>query len=169
MDKVLKVDSTKFYVKAVLFSIGFIGLLINLYFLYLAESTANIIILVVASFLIPWSFFSAVGERDMLRKQFQKMTIEDESILFEHLPLQGGREVSVQIDFKNIKSITVVGLKLHVLFVQRFEWEGDSCDFITPSGFVPKLQVFSLAFNSRKRRSIIALLESKGLIDKRKK
>jgi hypothetical protein len=97
------------------------------------------------------------------------MTIEDESILFEHLPLQGGREVSVQIDFKNIKSITVVGLKLHVLFVQRFEWEGDSCDFITPSGFVPKLQVFSLAFNRRKRRAIIALLESKGLIDKRKK
>lgn len=169
MMKVLKVDSTRFYLKTVLFLIGFIGLLINLYFLYSAESTTLIIILVAASFFIPWSFFSAIGERDIQRKQFQKMTIEDESILFEHLPLQGGREVSVQIYFKNIKSVSVKGLKLYILFVQRFEWEGDSCDFITPSGFVPKLQTFSLAFNSRKRRAIIELLESKGLIDKQKK
>jgi hypothetical protein len=169
MNKVLKVDSTRFYVKTVLFLIGFIGLLANLYFLYSDESTKLVIILVAASFFIPWSFFSAIGERDIQRKQFQKMTIEDECIVFEHLPLQGGRDVSVQIDFKNIKSFTVKGMKLHVLFVQRFEWEGDACDYITPSGFVPKLQVFSLALKMKKRRAIIELLESKGLINKHKK
>jgi hypothetical protein len=169
MDNVLKVDSTRFYFKTVLFLLAFFGLLINLYFLYSAENTLLIIILVVASFFIPWSFFSAVGERDIQRKQFRKMTIEDEYIFFEHLPLQGGRGVTVQIDFKNIKSVTVKGLKLHILFVQRFEWEGDSCDFITPSGFVPKLQVFSIGFNSRKRKAIMELLESKKLIDKHNK
>jgi len=169
MNKVLKVDSTRFYVKTVLFLIGFVGLLANLYFLYNDESTKLIIILVAASFFIPWSFFSAIGERDIQRKQFQKMTIEDEYIVFEHLPLQGGRDVSVQIDFKNIKSFTVKGLKLHVLFVQRFEWEGEPCDFITPSGFVPKLQVYSLTLNTKKRRAIIQLLNSKSLIGKHKK
>jgi hypothetical protein len=169
MDKVLKVDLTRFYVKSAIFLIGLIGLLINLYALFNSESTILIIIPVVASFFIPWSFFSAVGERDILRKQFHKMTIEDEYIVFEHLPLQGGRDVSVQIDFKNIKSFTVKGLKLHVLFVQRFEWEGDACDFITPSGFVPKLQVYSLTLNTKKRRAIIQLLNSKSLIGKHKK
>lgn len=164
MMKVLKVDSTRFYLKTVLFLIGFIGLLINFYFLFSAESTTLTIILVVATFFVPWSFFSAIGQRDIQRKQFQKMTIEDNYIFFEHLPLQGGSEVSVQIDFKNIKSVSIKGLKLYILFVRRFEWEGDSCDFITPSGLVPKLQIFSLTLNSRKRRVIIELLRSKGLI-----
>lgn len=169
MNKVLKVDLTRFYLKTMIFLIGFIGLLLNLYALFNTESTLLIIILVAASFFIPWSFFSAIGERDIQRKQFQKMTIEDDYIFFEHLPLQGGRDVSVQIDFNNIKSIQVKGLKLYILFVQRFEWEGDSCDFIIPSGYVPKLQVFSLALQMKKRRAIIELLESKGLIDKKKK
>jgi hypothetical protein len=52
---------------------------------------------------------------------------------------------------------------IHVLFVRRYEWEGAQCEFITPSGFVPKLQVFSLSMNKRKRQEILDLLYSKGI------
>ena len=91
------------------------------------------------------------------------MTIEDEYLLFEHLPLQGGHSVCAQIDFKNIESIQIKFTGIHVLFVRRYEWEGEACDFITPSGYVPKLQIFSLSLNTRKRREILSLLESKGI------
>jgi hypothetical protein len=52
---------------------------------------------------------------------------------------------------------------IHFLFVRRYEWEGVPCEFITPSGFVPKLQVFSLTVNTRKRGEILDLVYSKGI------
>ncbi len=161
--KVLKIDSTILHLKIALFIVGFFGIVVSTYFLYFGNSTILIFNLVLASFFIPWSFFLGLGEWDKHRKQFQKMTIEDEYLLFEHLPLQGGHSVCAQIDFKNIESIQIKFTGIHVLFVRRYEWEGEACDFITPSGYVPKLQIFSLSLNTRKRREILSLLESKGI------
>jgi hypothetical protein len=163
----LKVSSSNLFWKTALFLSMSSILLIGVYFLIYEECSSLIILVGLCCFFVPWSYFKVLDALDLMKKQFQKVCIEDDFLLFEHLPLQGGSTASAQIEYKNIKSVTMKGSQLNILFVQRFEWEGDPCDFITPSGFVPKLQVFSLTWNKKKRRATIALLESKGLFEKR--
>ena len=50
------------------------------------------------------------------------------------------------------------------MFVPRYEWSGDQCTFIHPSGFVPKLQTFSWSFVSKQnKKEILELLEMRGV------
>jgi len=164
----LKINKTIFYLNALLFVSMSLVFVIGLYFSNNLDSYIVFIGSGMACFILPWSFFSAMSEWDKNQKQFQTLKIEDDFLLFENLPLQGGSTQFVQIDFKNIEKIQVKSTAIHVLFVRRYEWEGEPCDFITPSGFVPKLQQFSLTLKPSKRREIINLLESKGLIDNNK-
>ena len=163
MTKELKVSLVNFYWKTSLFLSIVVMSLLSLYYLITYEYSSLIIIVGFSCFFIPWSFFLTLNELDNCRMQFQKVSIEDEYLLFENLPWQGGA-VYAQIAFKNVKSVTTQGPKLNVLFVQRPEWDGQNNDFIIPFGKVPKLQIFSLSWNWKKRRAIIRLLESKGLL-----
>lgn len=169
MNNVLKVSRAIFNFKLFLFISASVGFIVSLYVSYQRDSPSLFIEVGLASFILPWSFFSALSERDKSNKQFQRLTIELDHLLFEHLPLQGGTTTSAQIDFKNIESIQLKWTSIDVLFVRRYEWEGVQCEFITPSGFVPKLQVFSLTMNKRRRQEIIDLLSSKGIKLKRKR
>ena len=163
MNNVLKVSRTIFYLRLSVFVLASVGFIFSLYVSYLRDSPSLFIEVGLASFILPWSFFSALSEWDKSKKQFQLLTIEKDHLLFAHLPIQGGTAASAQIDFKNIESVQIKMTSIHILFVRRYEWEGAQCEFITPSGFVPKLQIFSLAMNKRNRREILDLLKSKGI------
>ena len=104
-----------------------------------------------------------LNEWDKNQKQFQILRIEEEYLLFEHLPLQGGKKAKAEIAFENIQNITIKVSGIRVLYVRRHEWKGVPCDFITPSGFVPKSQDFALTMNVGKRREILNFLASKGI------
>ena len=163
MNNVLKVSRTIFYFRLFLFVSASVGFIFSLYVSYQRDSPSLFIEVGLASFILPWSFFSALSEWDKSKKQFQLLSIEKDHLLFAHLPIQGGTAANAQIDFKNIESVQIKMTSIHILFVRRYEWEGAQCEFITPSGFVPKLQVFSLSMNKRKRQEILDLLKSKGI------
>ena len=163
MNNVLKVSRTIFYFRLFLFVLASVGFIVSLYVSYLRDSPSIFLEVGLASFILPWSFFSALSEWDKSKKQFQLLSIEKDHLLFAHLPIQGGTAANAQIDFKNIESVHIKMTSIHILFVRRYEWEGAQCEFITPSGFVPKLQVFSLSMNKRKRQEILDLLYSKGI------
>lgn len=163
MNNLLKVSRTIFYFRLFVFILASVGFVLSLYVSYLRDSPSLFVEVGLASFILPWSFFSALSEWDKSKKQFQRLTIDTDHLLFEHLPLQGGTSANALIDFKNIDSVQIKWTSIHVLFVRRYEWEGAQCEFITPSGFVPKSQVFSISMNKRKRREILDLLYSKGI------
>lgn len=163
MNIVLKVNRTIFYLKLLVFAAASAGFIISLYVSYLRDSPSLFIEVGLASFILPWSFFSALSEWDKSKKQFQLLSIEKDHLLFTHLPIQGGTAAKAQIDFNNIENVHIKMTSIHILFVRRYEWEGAQCEFITPSGFVPKLQVFSLSMNKRNRQEILDLLYSKGI------
>ena len=163
MNNVLKVSRINFQFRLFLFVLASVGFIFSLYVSYLRDSPSLFIEVGLASFILPWSFFSALSEWDKSKKQFQLLSIEKDHLLFAHLPIQGGTAANAQIDFKNIESVHIKMTSIHILFVRRYEWEGAQCEFITPSGFVPKLQVFSLTINKRKRLEILDLLHSKGI------
>lgn len=169
MNNVLKINKSNYVLKAMIFLVACVGFIYSLYVSYHRDSASLFIEVGLASFILPWSFFSALSEWDKSKKQFQRLTIQPDHLLFEHLPLQGGTTTSAQIDFKNIESIQLNWTSIDVQFVRRYEWEGVQCEFITPSGFVPKLQVFSLTMNKLRRQEVIDLLSSKGIKLKRKR
>jgi hypothetical protein len=114
-------------------------------------------------FIIPWSFMSAMKESYKNKNQFQILKVEEDHFLFENLPLQGGSRLHAKIDFQNIKTIQIKRRSIEVLFVRRYKWIGEPCDYIEPVGYVPKLQVFALPFQNKKKREIINLLNATGI------
>ena len=103
----LKINKTIFYLNALLFVSMSLVFVIGLYFSNNLDSYIVFIGSGMACFILPWSFFSAMSEWDKNQKQFQTLKIEDDFLLFENLPLQGGSTQFVQIDFKNIEKIQV--------------------------------------------------------------
>jgi hypothetical protein len=120
---------------------------------------------VLACFVLPWWYIEAFSEWDKNQKQFQSLIIKDEYLIFEFLPMELGPKEYVKIDFNNIKRIQVTLVSIQVLFVLKYEWEGEFCEHIMPSGHAPLLQEFSLGLNPNKRSRIKRFFESKELID----
>ncbi len=155
MKATLKVSHTKYYQRLLLLFLLVICCSIGLYFLIYSQLSSLIIGIGLSSLLIPWSFFYAISELDKTKKQFQKITFLEDYMIFEHLPMQGGEKVQVKINFENIKSVKLTKNEFQILLVPRYEWVGVECSFITPSGYVPRKQVFSWCFISRLKKKII--------------
>ena len=164
MKKSLSVSHYYFHLRFSLFLTILIICSTSLYFLIYVQFTSLIIGIGLSAIFIPWSFFYAIMKKDEANKQFQKVTFLEEAILFENLPLQGGVKIKMQIAYRNIKSVKIGKEGLFMLFVPRFEWVGPECTYITPSGYVPKLQVFSWKLvSSAKKQAILTVLEEKGI------
>jgi hypothetical protein len=129
-----------------------------------AELTSLIIGIGAASILLPWSYFFALAKMDDSRKQFQTITFLEDVIQFENLPKQGGEKVKVLIPYENIKNVRMTKNCFYILFVPRYEWVGELCAYIVPSGYVPKMQVFSWRLLSKQRKTeIMELLKARNV------
>jgi hypothetical protein len=79
-----------------------------------------------------------------------------------------GPKEYVQIDFNNIKRVKVKLTAIQILFVRRYEWKGEFCEYIMPNGYVELSQEFSLSLNPIKRDRLKKFFQSKGLIEHNK-
>ena len=164
----LKVSRTSFYLKLLRFALAIL-FFISCFFMFRLITSSNLIILtVLACFILPWCYIEALSEWDKNQKQFQSLRIKDEFLIFEFLPLELGPKEYVQIDFNNIKRIQVTLISIRILFVLKYEWKGEFCEHIMPSGHAPLLQEFSMGLNPSKRSRIKKFFESKELIDTNK-
>jgi hypothetical protein len=162
--KTLKVSHTEYYKRFFLFVSILIASALGLYFLIYTELTSLILGIGASCVLLPWSFFRSLAKIDEARKQFQKVTFLDDGLVFEHLPLQGGEGVKSTISYENIKNVRITKNCLYILFVPRYEWVGELCMFIVPSGFVPKLQVFSWTYVPKQSKmEILELLKTQNI------
>jgi hypothetical protein len=164
MNRTLIVSYQNFYKRLALFVIILLCCSVGLYFLIYSQLSTLIIGIGISSFLVPWSFFNAISHLDKAKRQFQSVTFLEECLLFENLPIQGGEKVQVKIHYENIKYIKISYNTFCTMFVPRYEWSGDQCTYIHPSGFVPKLQTFSWSFVSKQnKKEILDLLELRNV------
>lgn len=164
MNRTLIVSYQKFYNKAALFVLIVLCCAVGLYFLIYGQLPTLIIGVGISSFLVPWSLFNAISQMDKTKRQFQSVTFLEDCLLFENLPIQGGEKVQVKILYENIKFVRVSPNTFSMMFVPRFEWSGDQCTYIHPSGFVPKLQTFSWYFVSKQNKmEILELLKTRTI------
>jgi hypothetical protein len=162
--KTLTVSLYEYYKRFFLFVSILIASALGLYFLIYTELSSLIIGIGASCVLLPWSFFRSLAKIDEARKQFQKVTFHDDGLVFENLPLQGGDSVKSTISFENIKNVRITKNCFYILFVPRYEWKGELCTFIIPSGFVPKLQVYSWRFVSKQSKlEIMELLKARNI------
>jgi hypothetical protein len=104
-----------------------------------------------------------VEVNELKKRQFQKLVIEEDHFLFEHLPQRGGEKVTLPVDYTNIKNIEVHKSCLSIEVVRRQNWNGVPQEFFMPMGPVPKLQRFSLPASQSQRVEILNFLASKHI------
>jgi hypothetical protein len=163
MSQVLSVHQALFYLKALRFVLLTSCLLAGTYYFFYLDVFVWFVNVGLALFIIPWSFMSALKESYKNKSQFQILKVEEQHFHFENLPLQGGSRLFAKIDFQNIKTIEIKRRSIEVLFVRRYKWIGEPCDYIEPVGYVPKLQVFALPLDQKKKREFINTLKAKGI------
>jgi hypothetical protein len=163
MSKVLNASATTLYWKIVLFLLILSISAVSAYFLIYQEEFIFIIIIGFSCFFIPWSYFELLEVSELKRRQFQKLAIKEEHLLFEHLRQRGGEKISLPVAYENIKSIGVKKSCLSVQVVRRQNWNGTANEFFIPMGTVPKSQLFALPSNQRQRAEIINFLTNKGV------
>jgi hypothetical protein len=163
MTQELSVRQTLLYYKASRFVFLSCAFITCTYYFFYLDVFIWFVNIGLALFIIPWSFMSAMKESYKNKNQFQILKVQDDHFLFENLPLQGGSRLHAKIDFQNIKTISIKRRSIEVLFVRRYKWVGEPCNYIEPVGYVPKLQVFALPFQNKKKREIIELLKAKGI------
>ena len=164
MNRTLFVSYQHFYKRLALFASIVLCCAVGIYLLIYGQLSTLIIGIGISSFLVPWSFFNAISHLDKAKRQFQTVTFLEECLLFENLPIQGGEKVQVKILYENIKYVRISNNTFCTMFVPRYEWSGDKCTFIHPSGFVHKLQTFSWSFVSKQnKKEILELLEMRGV------
>jgi len=164
MNRTLFVSYQNFYKRLALFASIVLCCAVGIYLLIYGQLSTLIIGIGISSFLVPWSFFHAISHLDKARRQFQTVTFLEECLLFENLPIQGGEKVQVKILYENIKYVRIANNTFYTMFVTRYEWSGDQCTFIHPSGFVPKLQTFSWSFVSKQnKKEILELLDMRNV------
>jgi hypothetical protein len=160
MSQELFVRQTLLYYKACRFVLLTSVFITGTYYFFYLDVFVWFVTIGLALFIIPWSFMSAMKESYKNKSQFQILKVKDDHFHFENLPLQGGSRLYAKIDFRNIKTISIKRRSVEVLFVRRYKWIGEPCDYIEPVGYVPKLQVFALPFQNKKKREIIAVLKA---------
>ena len=164
MNRTLFVSYQNFYKRLALFAAIVLCCEVGIYLLIYGQLSTLIIGIGISSFLVPWSFFHAISHLDKAKRQFQTVTFLEECLLFENLPIQGGEKVQVKILYENIKYVRIANNTFYTMFVPRYEWSGDQCTFIQPSGFVPKLQTFSWYFVSKQnKKEILELLDMRNV------
>lgn len=163
MSQVLSAHQTVLYLKNFRFVLLAIGFIIGTYYFFYLDVFIWFVNVGLALFVIPWSFMSALKESYKYKSQFQILKVEEQHLHFENLPLQGGSRIFANIDYQNIKTIHIKRRSIEVLLVRRYKWIGDPCDYIEPVGYVPKLQVFALPADTKKKREIIDLMKAKGI------
>lgn len=164
MNRTLFVSYQNFYKRLALFAAIVLCCSVGIYLLIYGQLSTLIIGIGISSFLVPWSFFNAISHLDKAKRQFQTVTFLEECLLFENLPIQGGEKVQVKILYENIKFVRVSPNTFSMMFVPRFEWSGDQCTYIHPSGYVPKLQTFSWYFVSKQNKmEILELLKTRTI------
>jgi hypothetical protein len=163
MTKALKVSSTRLFWRTILFLLILTVSILSAYFLIYDEEFIYMIVIGFSCFFIPWSYFELVEVSELKRRQFQKLVIEEDHLLFEHLPKYGGVKLTLPVDYSNIKNITINKSCLSVQVVRRQNWKGLTQDFFMPIGPVPKSQRFSLPTNHVQRAEILNFFSTKGI------
>jgi hypothetical protein len=163
MSMVLNASATKLYWRIFLFSLILTSSAISAYFLIYQEEFIFIILIGFSCFLIPWSYFELLEVSELKRRQFQKLAIKEEHLVFEQLRRRGGDKIALPVTFDNIKCVGIDKSCLTIEVVRRQNWNGAANEFFIPMGNVPKSQLFALPANHSQRIEIINFLTNKGI------
>ena len=139
-----------------------------LIFLFDADWYFLIVAIILAVILLRSSYKAVVEAQKLKVKQFQTLVLEDTHFLFQDLPLNGGEQRAVVVQYENIKSVGVDGSSLYVLLVRRQNWVGLGQDYFAPVGVAPKLQLFALPAGSAQRALLYHYLRTQGFRIERK-
>ena len=168
MRKKLKASSANLYRKIALFILTITASSVALFFLFDTEWYFLIVAIVLAVILLRSSYRAVVEAQKLKVKQFQTLVLEDTHFLFQDLPLNGGEQSAVAVQYENIKSVGVDGPSLYVLLVRRQNWVGLGQDYFAPVGVAPKLQYFALPAGSAERSLLFHYLRTQGFRIERK-
>jgi hypothetical protein len=125
-------------------------------------------LIIVHSFLVPWSAFQVLEQWEKGKQQFQTVSFGETHLIFDGLTFQGSKPVSVLVDYQNIKSIRVSYNSVSIQLVSEQHWQGAPCHFLSSNRLVPKKQLFTWSHSGKETRSeLLAFLVQKVHVEKR--